>query len=595
MSRTRVFSAGLCSAVIGEVAAPLVDGQGALGGRVHVIRRVVFVTLVLVALVSGYLGFHRYLQAGTRFAHDPLDLLYDDLQLFVLGPFPLQQGGGPYPLLLQIGRLAAPLVTAFAFIEAGRLYLATELRRWRVRSVRGHVVICGSGSVASTLADRLTAAGERVVLVQAEVEDAERACWHRVHGDPRAPAVLRAAGTRRAAELYACTGDTAANTVIALEAGRIAGPRNSRLSVHALVTDPDLCLALQARHLGMAKPLRLRLGFFNVDELAARKLFSGHPLPDAARQAPRVLVAGGSAFGCAVVVELARRWRAAGVEPGRLPTVTVVDADATTVVRGLVHRYPFLPQACRLLPDDSDSSGVAVLTARRPDWVFLCYDDEERCLKTALTFDQLWHGGPRSIVVRLDRLTRLRDAFDGTGGNALLDEVSGSLHLFGVIDAACDPELIDEDVVERLARVIHDRYRGSRLRRGDRPSGNPSLADWDHLPSTARRSNRAQAEDLGRKLGAVGCALAPRVLPGEEYAIRGAAVETLARMEHGRWLAERANEGWCYAELRDDTRRRHPDLRPWEELSEEARDKCRDAITELADVVGDAGFRVVRI
>ena len=46
-------------------------------------------------------------------------------------------------------------------------------------------------------------------------------------------------------------------------------------------------------------------------------------------------------------------------------------------------------------------------------------------------------------------------------------------------------------------------------------------------------------------------------------------VETLARMEHDRWLAERRLAGWTQGESRDDARRIHPDLAPYDQLSPE--------------------------
>lgn len=581
----------------GKVREPLVHVRGMVTTRVPAARRLIFLTLVIVAVVFGYLGFASYLRGDTRFGHDPLDLLYDDLQLFVLGPFPLQQGDGAYPVALQIGRLTAPLVTVFAFVEAGRLVLAAELARLRTRRAHGHVVVCGAGATARALAERLRSAGQRVVTIRPDGDADPWVGRYRVFGDATTPDVLRAAGVRRARTLYACTDDSATNTIIALTASRIAQDGRPGPALYAQVTDPDLCLALQARHLGLAHQHRLRLGFFNVDELAARKLFAERQLRYTHGRAPRVLVVGASAFGRAVVVELGRRWRTMERDPHHIPTVILVDDEASSAVAELGHRYRFLGQACRLCPYDCDLTELlaGMTDDDRPTCTFICYDDEEKCLRTALTMDRLWHGGYRSMVVRLDRLAGLQQAFGGSSQDALLDEVSGSLQLFGVVEAACDPDLIREDLIERLARVIHDRYRIARLRRGDVAAGNPSMVDWEQLPVALRRSNRAQAADVGHKLSTIGCVLAPRIAPGEEFALTDDTIELLAEMEHRRWLAERTGAGWCYAEIREDFRRRHPDVRPWEALSEAARDKNRDAIRELAAIVGDAGLRIVQI
>jgi len=543
--------------------------------------RSIFAVIGVMALILGYVGLA---QLGT--SQRQVDLIYSALQLFVL-EFAAADHPGPYPMALEIARFAAPVVTIYAFVEAGRLIFAAEVRKFRVWSARGHVIVCGDTMMATTLARRVRSEGHRVVAVR--ITDGPGAPGVlRVVGDARDPDVLRGAGIGRATALYACTDDSATNTAIALAARRFARASSRSLAAYAQVADPDVCLALQARYLGLPQPTGLRLDFFNSDDLAARKLFAEEPVHAINRRPPLVLVVGATAFGRAVVVEVARRWRAVEPESTARLHLALVDDDATRIIDQLTHRYPFLTQVCHLTPHEDDVSTLR--GGRGFDRVFICYDDEVRALKTALTAEWLWSGGPRSVVVRLDRLAALREAF-GTSGDQLLDEVSGTLRLFGVVEGASDPDLIGDDLVERLARVIHDSYERSRRRRD--PAGAKHVA-WEDLPETLRRANRAQAEDIGRKLRAVGCMLSPRVGPGIEYALADGEVDQLAVMEHDRWREERVDAGWRYAERRDDARQLHPSLRDWSELPEDTRQKNYDAIRELPAILADAGFRIVR-
>ncbi|GAB3154302.1 hypothetical protein GCM10027290_48550 [Micromonospora sonneratiae] len=558
------------------------------------VLRLIFGTIGLLSAVFGYLGLDRYIQKlpDGAFSRHPFDLLYYDLQLFVLGSPPLDDGG-PFPLLLDIARFSAPAVTVYAFVEAGRLLFAAELRRLRARNARGHVIVCGDGLVASTLTRRLRAAGERVVAVPAEAVSSEP-------GTTRVPAardpdVLRAAGIGRARALYACTSDNATNTALALAAAR--RDRRTPLAVYAQVADPELCLALQARHLGLAQPPGARLDFFNVDDLAARNLFAREPLAPIQGAPPRVAVLGATAFGRAALVELARQWRVRNPGGSALVPVALVDDESTQAAAELTNRYPFLSQVCRITPYDG---GLAELLSGGgfplpPDRVFICYDDEERALKTALIAEQLWHGGPGSVVVRLDRLANLREAFDSDHSDAVLDDMSGALRLYGVVHAACDPALIGNDLVERLARVIHESYVVSRHRHGDDRTANPAMVPWEELPETHRRANRGQAKDIGRKLHELGCALSPRVGPGEEHILAEPEIERLAVLEHERWVEERVATGWRYADRRDDFRQLHPALRTWDSLQEDMRERNHDAIRELPAILADAGFRIIRV
>lgn len=545
-----------------------------------------------LSLLFGYIGLHQYIGDSAHFT----DVLYNAFQLFVLGAPPMDDGG-PYPILLEIARFAAPAVTFYAVVEAGRLLFATEAHRLRARRARGHVVICGAGPVAASLSRRLRASGERVVHVSVNRSDwptgfRRGPLW--VLGDARNPEVLRVAGVARARALYACTEDGATNTAIALAAGR--HPRSERpLTVYAHVHDQELCLALQARHLGTSRPPAIRLDFFNIDDLAARHLLATDPITPPPDRPPQFLVVGATDFGRAVIVEIARQWRVMPQATTLRAGVTLVDKSAPKVIDELTFRYPFLNKVCALIPYQNLSEVLTEPDADPPDRVFICYEDEQLALKTALTSDNLWRGRPGSVLVRQDQLATLQEAFDGARGERLFDEVSGTLRLFGVVDAACDPDLIHDDLGERLSRVIHESYLVARRRRDDAPDGTQALVPWPLLPDRLKRENRAQASDIGRKLRAIGCVLAPRVAAGGEHALRGGEVRLLAAMEHERWLAARLDEGWQYAETQDDDRMRHPAIRTWENLPEHLRTRNTDAIRELPTLLADAGFRIVRM
>ena len=75
------------------------------------------------------------------------------------------------------------------------------------------------------------------------------------------------------------------------------------------------------------------------------------------------------------------------------------------------------------------------------------------------------------------------------------------------------------------------------------------------------------------------------------------AVERLARDEHERWCAERKSRGWTYGPTRDNARKVHPDLIPWEDprLDEPTKDLDRNAVRQVPAVLAMADYQVVRI
>lgn len=567
--------------------------------------RVGFVVLAIVSLVLGIIGFAQLLAAEPGGTVHPLDVVYYSLQLFTLGAEPLQQGG-PYPLAIEIARFTAPAVTIYALIEAGRLLFAAEVARFRARRAKGHVVVIGDSLLAAGLARRLKTQGHKVVSVSSkQVTWPSSAGVVQVRGDGRDPGVLRDAGVARAATIFACTDDSADNVTIALEAAQ----HRTEHSVYAHVADPAMCLAWQARHLGTGPGSPVRLDFFNVNDLAARSFWAADPLPAKGTRPPKLVVISASAFACAIIVEAARQWWVRDQANVARLQVRLIDAAASATARELVRRYPFLPSAVDLEPVDHDfASLVTAERARRElieldaDRIFVCHEDEQVALTTAVTHDCLWHGGPGSLVVRLDQLASLPKALAAARSRELFDEVTDALRLFGVVDAAADPDLIRDDLGERLARVMHESYLLARRRcapgayNADVPTSSlRALVTWDELADHYKHGNRSLAADIGPKLRLIGCVLAPRSGPGAEHVLTAAEVDRLAEAEHERWAAERTAAGWRHGTDYDSERKTNPLLQPWPQMAPEVIELNRLVIRELPQVLGTWGFRIVRI
>src|SRR5262249_32607466 len=163
-----------------------------------------------------------------------------------------------------------------------------------------------------------------------------------------------------------------------------------------------------------------------------------------------IAVVGTGAFGRALIVELARYWRlSSGGRVDRL-SVTLIGRDAHAVAAALPQQWPAVSNACDLAwAERADQIASPV-----PHRGCICDGREGVALTTALTETQLWNGTPGSLVVRLNRLAGHRTGFAG-GGGRLLDDIGDRLRLVGLTELASDPDLIGEDLVERLAQVVH--------------------------------------------------------------------------------------------------------------------------------------------
>ncbi|MFE9690204.1 RyR domain-containing protein [Micromonospora sp. NPDC005806] len=565
--------------------------------------RAVFAVVGIVALVLGHIGFDRLLLTRPDTAHDPYDVIYYDLQLFVLGAEPFQQAGH-YPWQLQVARFAAPLFTLLAVAEAGRLLLAAEIRRIRARRSRDHVLVCGDSQFAHMLADRLFTDGERVVVVRSTpfgpLEYRQRR-YLGVIGDPTSPEVLRGAGLPRAHTIYACTDDDDRNHAIANTASRLIQDRRRPPRVYVQVHDPEMCLSLQARRLAAAGSSRLRLDYFHVDDVAARALHRHHPLPTTPRRPTSVLIAGTGTFRRALLVETARHWQAHRTGTVAPLRVDLVAPDASTEFALAASRYPFLSTVCHVVAHDMDLDGLTGLDRIHGggyDRIYICAPDESVGLQFVLDTPALWQAARGAVFIPVYRQAALAAAFHGDSRHDLLDEVHGKLRLYPVLTRACDARLIAEDLTERLARQIHDRYLQAHRPAAVQPSAATAMVDWSRLPESLRQANRAHVQDIAAKLLKLGCVVAPRHGGAGDASAEQAIedrIDELARLEHERWCRERQGEGWTYGEPRDDTRRRHPALRPWDELTPDVQEKNRQEIRALPDVLSDSGFALIRL
>ena len=71
-------------------------------------------------------------------------------------------------------------------------------------------------------------------------------------------------------------------------------------------------------------------------------------------------------------------------------------------------------------------------------------------------------------------------------------------------------------------------------------------------------------------------------------------MEKLARNTHENWAAGRMSQGWTWGPMRDDEKKHHPCLIPYEELSEEEKEYDRRTSGETLKVILALGYRIER-
>ena len=80
------------------------------------------------------------------------------------------------------------------------------------------------------------------------------------------------------------------------------------------------------------------------------------------------------------------------------------------------------------------------------------------------------------------------------------------------------------------------------------------------------------------------------VLPKELNAL----AEEIAKNVHEVWSEGRMKEGWTYGEKRDDVRKHHPCLVPYENLTETEKEYDRYTSQETLKLIMKLGFKIVK-
>jgi hypothetical protein len=269
----------------------------------------------------------------------------------------------------------------------------------------------------------------------------------------------------------------------------------------------------------------------------------------------------------------------------RMPVLTFCSPDPGAQRAEWEASFPQANQFCRLrftMPEHPDLIDQPPVTG-----VYVCEDMPEHGLETA-----------RKLADLISAQQAVSPAIHLEVGEAepagSVADWDGQVMPFSWLRDACQPEVLLDHQGDELARVIHDHYQDSIAAQGRDPSEEPAGRPWEALPPSYRNANRHQADHLWAKLAVTDCRAVPEELV-ESFAFAPLEGERLAIIEHARWAADRYLDGWTYAPVRDNARKHHPQLIPYEQLSGPMKDLDRFAVRLAPTLLARSGRGIVRM
>jgi hypothetical protein len=557
------------------------------------------VLVVAAALVLGFWGWQRANPPATWAAW--FNNAFRTLQLLTFQfPHDSRNLDPGLPWQLNVARFVLP---AAALAGSYRLLLRSIANPTRLAMLglqRGHIVLVpGKGPVGQALLREaslrhlrgVAVAPDLLALERARMEEYrlpivpadpfDEATWHQVRAD-RADLVVVAHGS-----------DVDNLNIVVTVAQALRSERHRRRPMLVATLENELLAEQVDTALDhAARDAALRYRRLSVAEEGARRLFLEPPLPT--RKTDRAAVSHILIIGQAPAAR-AVLWQALtlGQDSETGPPGITVLGNAAELAEAPLLRADVIPVALaglRLIACDLSAGLPATvmddLLAIAPTLACVCLPDELAVsVGLALSQQAELRGCPDFMVAvhqqREDRFLSLLARANAMPGHARL------VPFGGILPAGTLQRLRDERH-DRLARAVHAHYEALMQRLGS--SGVASVA-WDDLPENLRHANRAAADHMVVKLARIGCGIVPATTT--DFGFREDEIGRLARIEHRRWWSDRLLRGWRPGP-RDNARRLHPDMIPFETLSAETQEKDRDAVRHIPDVLALAGLSIQR-
>lgn len=472
---------------------------------------------------------------------DRFDAIYRSIQLFAMDSQPEPDA----PWQLGVARFLAPLSLATAAVVAAAIFFRDHYQRVLIALfARDHVVVVGLSESSGAVAEAMVDLRERVVVIEANAAHPRLPGLRAIGvlcviGDGRQSVILRRARVARARHVVITTGDDSTNLVVADQVRAVRDGSGRHTTVHVAIDDPDLWLEVGRLTFGRSTGGTSVECFNRVDRTARRLVDTAASISSL----DRVALIGEGPGDDRVRAHLLRR----AMLQGRTSEIVSTPDDQTATVI-----------VCD--PGRRVSDAIA-LTRAHPD---------------------------AHVVVAVD--TDTADTLLG-----LLGDLAGRLHVVPTTSAGLATGLLRDSAIEIMARAKHDDYLDLERAKGLTFVDNQSLVSWDDLPESLRDSNRRFAASVAETLGVIGASLEPlQGGDGLELPLTSADLEQLAIKEHDRWVADLRRDGWTYASgPKDPGARTHPLLVPWDDLSEEEREKDRDAVRAIPRMLARVGYELV--
>lgn len=559
------------------------------------VRRLLELSVLLPAIALAAIGLAMWGWAGhaRQLNLSTLDVIYRSLSAVTVSSLYDDSQGWRGDPRLEIARMLGAIAFFTTVLGALAQLLRREVREALARLRRGHVILIGDHPVARAIAE---AAAQRKA----------KATW--IAGDGGDGPGTRVLTVRRRWDVdtvNAFAARHAEHIIIALcdEVEQLATVRALRAAVPAVPISVSISDPWFADRLDAIEDVA-DVRYVSPVGLAIRRLHDRNPPFLIARALGQTrmhaLMIGGGPAGEAILTDLLLSQSTSFLGA---PRVTIIDPRANEIADSFAQRSPDLHHSLELrfvAPDHARDVRALPLAAMRDSLAecpftlaYVSLDTDARTIRSAVALQlrarrEGWAMGP--IYARLS----VPGAFPELTAAGVANGSSAALVSWGDAHDFADEIGLFGRQADRLPRAFHEAYR--RLA----PEGAAHNQPWDALNEAARESNRQLMVHMPAKLASIGVDVAAWLAatgdglrlrkppPTPDLSADPELLERLAALEHMRWLGEKRLCGWQHGAIRDNARRLHPAMVPWQALAERDRAFNRAMVGAMMVALGEA-------
>ena len=530
-------------------------------------------------------------------------------------------------LLVDLSNSDFTRVVVGAFIgssTAGIIYffIRKHLDYLPLLLMRDHVIVCGLNYRSIHIVQDLVKQGIKPVIIEKDanniyIESARDLGLIVLFGTPSAPTILNKAGIQKAKYILSFDDRDENNAEIALKVMQIVSEKKGSLITCIIqIVNPQLYLIIKKQSYSSQKNSRVRIEFYNQYAFGARTLLEKYPpfkdKGDASEASLPIIIIGAGQLGESIIKRIARTWYWQHKSDYARLRLFLVDLNADQVIEDLEIQHPMISTCCDvtgIVTDLKSGSFKRGTFLEKPDFMrgfiaFICLDDDSLGLYAALILHQYSSEINTKIIVRMDHNTSV--------AKLISDDESAigtirNIYPVNLYELTANTKLILAGEKEILARAIHEKYCKNELDKGQTEATNKLLVSWDKLGQLTQEkdgingksyleSNRGQADFIRTKTSLVGCDIGPIVDWDSPltFSFTNEETEYLARLEHERWMNEKTEQGWRHGSERDDRQKIHPSLVAYETLSDTEKDKDRNTIHQIPQLLSLIDYQLYR-